>query len=376
MQNHDKNQVEDGEFISLIALNWINTNSSIKVRRLLELQGSARQTLMQIETIMARQVLDFNKRKLPKISELMAFSKAEIKAAKSKGIRITTFFDKNYPFRLMECPDAPLVLFSKGQFPLEAQRVLAIVGTRMSSEYGESVCKELIRSLKGTNTLIISGIALGIDGIAHRTALECGLKTIAVLGHGLDRLHPQSHRKLAHEIVSNGALLTEFSTGSSYFAGSFPSRNRIIAGISDAVVVIESGEKGGSLITARLANSYNRDVFAVPGRIGDPMSKGCLNLIKNHSAALIEGGEDLMRFMGWENRTNSATGSVQTSMFTSLDENEKSLVEYIGLKKECHIDQLALHTNLTISELASTLLTLEFKDILTSIPGRIYRLKA
>ena len=236
------------------------------------------------------------------IKEFKDFKNAEEEIAFIEKYKITTLFitDKNYPQRLLNCYDSPAMLYYRGNADLNQPKIIAIVGTRNNNEYGKAVCEKLVEDLAGENILIVSGLAFGIDSIAHRSALKNDLKTVAILAHGIDRIYPTQNKSLAKEIIEQGGLLTDFRSKTNPDKQNFPKRNRIVAGISDAIVVVESSIKGGSLITAELGNGYNKDVFAVPGRINDTKSEGCNYLIKNNKACLITSAEDLLEDMGWK----------------------------------------------------------------------------
>lgn len=280
------------------------------------------------------------------------------------------FYDNQaFPRRLKECPDAPLLLYKKGNANLNPERVVAIVGTRTHTDYGHQICEELVQSLADEGITVVSGLALGIDALAHRMSLSHGLPTIAVLGHGLDRIYPHQHRLMAKEIVENGALLTEFVPGTKPDRENFPMRNRIVAGMCDATIVVESKESGGSLITARLANEYNRDVCAFPGSVRFQASQGCNLLIQQQQAHLIQSGQDFLSLMGWD--TGKEKNSVQRKWFVELDDIQRRIYEV--LTDEMHIDILSHRVGLTISELQVQLLHLELEGVIRQLPGNRYR---
>jgi DNA processing protein len=282
------------------------------------------------------------------------------------------FTNSGYPSRLLNCEDGPLMLYYKGTSNLNTNRVVAIVGTRRPTNYGKAKCEEFVDFLSNKNVLIVSGLAYGIDSNAHRRSVFKEVETVGVLGHGLDKLYPSQNRKLAEKMLERGGLLTEFKSGTNPDRENFPKRNRIVAGMCDAVIVIESGRKGGALITAEIANSYNRDVFAIPGRTDDEVSKGCNQLIKTNRAALAESGKDIAYIMGWDDKP--VAKKIQTQMFADLSEDEKVLIDIIREAKEIGIDQLALQSGLSASKIATALLSLEFEGIIKSLPGKQYSL--
>lgn len=303
------------------------------------------------------------------------FSGAEEEIKFIEKYKITTLFigDKDYPQRLLNCYDSPAMLYYKGNTGLNSPKIIAIVGTRSNNDYGKNICEKLIEELVEEDVMIISGLAFGIDSIAHKASVKHGLKTIGVLAHGLDMVYPSQNSGLAKQMIANGGLLTEFKSKTKPDRQNFPSRNRIVAGISDAVIVIESGIKGGSLITAELANSYNKDVFAFPGRVGDTKSEGCNFLIKNNKAALITCGNDLLENMGWKKKKASSPKK-QRELFIELSADEKIVVDILRLQEHVHIDELFIKSKLSSSAVAAALLMLEMQNIVASIPGKIYKL--
>lgn len=285
------------------------------------------------------------------------------------------FLDKEYPERLKNCPDSPVMIYAKGNANLNHPKIVSIVGTRHATDYGKGMVEQIIKQLQERqhDPLIVSGLAYGIDIAAHRSALKNNLKTIAVLGHGLTSIYPATHTKSAKDIVHNGALVTEFKHDQKAEMPNFVKRNRIIAGLADVTIVVESAEKGGALITADIANSYNRDVFAVPGRIGDERSAGCNRLIKINRAALLEKVEDLEYLMGWDVKQNKSIG-FQQNLFETLSAEEKTIIEILRKKGDCFIDDLTFEANLPSSVVSSLLLNLEFSGMVNCLPGKIFRL--
>ncbi|MEP7232786.1 MAG: DNA-processing protein DprA [Ginsengibacter sp.] len=303
------------------------------------------------------------------------FDKAEKEIIFIEKYKITPLFitDANYPQRLLNCYDSPAMLYYKGNTDLNTSRIVAIVGTRNNSEYGKTICEKFIEELAAENVLIVSGLAFGIDSIAHKASLKNNLQTIGVLAHGLDMIYPSQNGSLAKQMSAKGGLLTEFRSNSKPDRQNFPSRNRIVAGISDAVVVIETGIKGGSLITAELGNGYNKDVFAFPGRVHDVKSEGCNYLIKNNKAALITSANDLLENMGWV-QTKKVSPKKQKELFIELTPDEKIIVEILQTQDQVHIDELYFKSKLNSSKIAAALLMLEMQNVVTSLPGKIYKL--
>ncbi len=286
--------------------------------------------------------------------------------------KITPLFytDKNYPSRLLNCEDSPLMLFYKGNADLNADRVISFVGTRKATSMGRAICEKFIAGLKNKNVLLVSGLAYGIDSCAHKSALNENIMTVGVLGHSLDRIYPAQNKNLAERMMENGGLLTEFMSETKPDRENFPRRNRIVAGMCDAVVVVESASRGGALITAGLANSYNRDVFAVPGRINDEYSMGCNRLIKTNQAALAESPADISYIMGWDDTKASVRS--QRDMFFSLTDEQKIIFELIEKSGELSIDKIIIQSALSTSKVASALLVLEFEGLVKSLPGKLY----
>jgi len=298
-------------------------------------------------------------------------SEKEIQFVIKNKIKPLFYTDSEYPARLLNCEDGPMMLYYKGSSGLNASRIVAVVGTRRATNYGRLRCEEIIESLVDKEVLIVSGLAYGIDSCAHRKAVDLSIETIGVLGHGLDRLYPALNRKLADKMLERGGLLAEFRSGTKPDRENFPKRNRIVAGMSDAVVVVESDRKGGALITAELGNSYNRDVFAVPGRIGDDTSRGCNFLIKTNRAALIESGEDIAYIMNWDKKV--VNPKAQKQLFVQLSDSEKLLFEIIKEAGEIGIDQLVIKSQLSASKVAASLLNLEFESVVQCLPGKLYK---
>lgn len=303
------------------------------------------------------------------------FKKAEEEIEFINKFKIKPLFltDKEYPQRLLNCYDNPVLLYYKGNADLNASKIVAIVGTRSNSDYGKSICEKLIEDLAGEGVLIMSGLAFGIDSIAHRAALKHQLKTVGVLAHGLDRVYPSQNISLAKQMIASGGLLTDFRSGTKPDRQNFPSRNRIVAGISDCIIVIESGVKGGSIITAEIGNSYNKDVFAFPGRTNDLKSEGCNFLIKRNKAGMICDGNDLLEMMGWK-KNKPVKRKLQRELFIEFAPDEKVIVDLLQAEDEIHIDQLYFKSKLSSSAVAQALLMLEMQGIVSSLPGKIYKM--
>ena len=296
----------------------------------------------------------------------------EINFIQKHTISTRFFQDEDYPFRLKFCSDGPLLLFGKGNIEWNPKRALSIVGTRRASAYGKKQCNSIINDLESTKLTIISGMAYGIDICAHRAAVKNNIATLAVVAHGLDRIYPSVHRNTLIEMMEMGGVISEFPSGTNPDRENFPKRNRIIAGLSDATLVIESGAKGGSMITADIAASYNRDVFAIPGNNGSPMSEGCNYLIHCQKAGLIRHAADIKKIMNWVDKKK--VNSMQTALFVDLDEEEKSIVSFLHHSGASGIDDICLNIDFPMSKTSVLLLNLEFKGMVQSLPGKVYQL--
>jgi DNA processing protein len=307
------------------------------------------------------------------LQSAMARAETEMAFIDKYHIRPIFYLDEAYPERLQHCIDSPVMLYYKGGADMNVRRILSVVGTRSATGYGRECCQRIIRDLASCQLLIVSGLAYGIDACAHRTAVECDLPTIGVLAHGLDMIYPATNRTLAHRMLDHGGLITEFLSASKPDREHFPKRNRIIAGMADAVLVIEAGKKGGALITAGLANSYDRDVFALPGRISDSLSEGCNHLIKTNQAALVQSAEDIIYNMGWQDHETKGKAP-QPLLFTNLTGKEEALIRLLELRGEASIDWLSVNSGLPVSQVAAALLELEFKSYVKALPGRMFRL--
>lgn len=364
------------ELFYKIALSLVPGIGGVLARNLIAFTGSAKQVFSE----------SFNSLvKIPGIGEVNArrlksngnFEKAEneLNFINKYNIDVNFYTDINYPRRLKPCIDAPIVLYSKGKLNLNEQRVVSIVGTRKATEYGKLICEQLIQSFSERNykILVVSGLAYGIDIHAHKAALKNNIPTAGVVGHGLDKIYPSLHTDTARKMLDNGGLVTDFPSGTKIDPPNFIRRNRIVAGLADATIVIESAEKGGALITAELASSYNRDVFAFPGRVDDSFSRGCNQLIRLNGASLIQGIDDLEYFMGWE--TSRGQKTVQSSLFVDLTKEEEQVVELLRTEGELFIDQISSDLKVPGSKISALLLNMEFKNLITALPGKIYRLR-
>lgn len=301
-------------------------------------------------------------------------AEAELKFIEKHGIQTMFYLDKSYPTRLKQFADAPIMLYGLGNMNLEAEKIVAIVGTRKASEYGKALTEQIIDVLKPTGALILSGLALGIDVTAHRYAVKQNLQTVGVMAHGLDRIYPHQHKTIAKNMLPNGGLLTEFISGTQPDRENFPKRNRIVAGLCDVLVVVETGVKGGAMITAEIANSYNKEIMAVPGRTSDEYSFGCNALIKLNKASILTVPEDILSLMGWEQSVQTSITNKQQQLPLDLTPTESQIVQFIRNKTKAGIDDIAFALQMDSGNLSLTLLDLEFRGIIRQLPGKFFEL--
>ncbi len=342
-------------------------------KQLIAYCGSVQQIFSESKRILLR---------IPNIGEQLAdeVAKTDPKAiadhdlnyCTKNNVNISFFLDEDYPTRFKHMADAPLLIYSKGSFDPHHARTVAIVGTRKPSNYGQQLCATLVEDLKAFNVQIISGLAYGIDGIAHKTAVKEGIENLAVMGTGMDVIYPAAHKNLSDEVMKNGALITEYPTNMRTDWENFPRRNRVIAAMADVVIVVQSAKKGGSLITAEFGNQYFKDVFAFPGRINDDASAGCNALIKQNKAHLMESVDDIAYIMRWSQKPSSS--DKQATLFIELTPQEQVIFDLLKAKEEATMDWLHNTSKITLSELSSILLTLEFKGVVQPLPGKQFTL--
>ena len=352
------------EWLNRIAITWCNRTKQRQLRQLLDRYGSATESIVHHPEMISRAAIEHAQKELDFIEK--------------HSVQLYYYKDSNYPYRLAQCTDAPLLLYAKGNVEVNPKHVVSIVGTRMPSERGKDWCRQLVIDLAShiPDLTIVSGLAYGIDVIAHKAALESGIPTIIVPAHGLDRIYPATHRNVAVQALEMGGLLTEYTTGTEPERHNFVARNRIVAGVADAVVVVESKSKGGSLITAQMAQDYNRDVFALPGRFNDMCSAGCNDLIKHNKAQLIECAEDLIAAMGWEAVIKHPTQTTMLELMYDLTDQQQQLINLLRDSEDgMHINQLVMETRLAYNMVSSELVMLELQDVVKSMPGGMWRLK-
>ncbi len=362
------------EDVYRIALGLVPGIGGITARKILAFTGSAkavfsvpRKSLLNINGV-GDMLADRISRK-----GIVEQAKQELDFINRKGIKCLFYGEDEYPERLIDCYDAPLLLYMLGSVNLNGKRILSIVGTRRPGAYGLDMCKHLVRDLASWSQelIIVSGLAYGIDHCAHKSALENDLDTIAVLGHGLKYMYPALHREIAGKITEQGALLTDFASDNKPEKNNFIRRNRIIGGLADATIVVQSGHKGGALITADLASSYHRDVFTFPGRVGDPASAGCNRLIKTHKASLIEGAGDVAYLLGWDPEPQPEKDN-QIKLFREPSEMEAKIIEILRSEGNLSIDVISLKCSIPVSRISGVLLEMELTGYIRCLPGNIY----
>ena len=358
----------NNDIIFQIALTLVPQIGDVRAKSLINIYGDAESVFKapkrQLEKIEGIGIVGASG-----IKQFTDFKTCEAEAAFLEKYHVKALFinNKDYPQRLLNCYDSPALLFYKGTADLNNSKLVSAVGTRNNSDYGKQVCEELVEGLKNMHALIISGLAFGIDTIAHRAALKNNLPTVGAVAHGLDRIYPPQNNNLAKQMIENGGLLTDFISGTAPDKQNFPKRNRIVAGICDALIVVESAGKGGSLITAELANSYNKDVFAIPGRVTDSRSEGCNYLVKSNKALLITGTGDLLDCMNWIEKEKPQKVT-QRELFIEMSAAEKSITSLLMQKQSCGIDELYITSGLSCSETAQALLMFHYQGKYTRWP--------
>lgn len=363
----------DQELFYRIALTFVQDTGPVTARKLVEHFGSAEAvfnaSLKELKTVSGR---GENRTKAFRDDTIFPRVEEELNYIQKHHVSVLWYYDEGYPERLKNCADAPLLLYYTGNAKLNPEKAVAIVGTRKYTDYGQRATEQLVEELKDTGVTVVSGLAHGIDTIAHKASVKYGMPTIGVVGHGLDKMYPAANKNLAKEMMGNGGVLSEYPSGTPGDRAHFPMRNRIVAGLSDITVVVESDIKGGALITARVADSYNRDVAAFPGRIYDAKSSGCNELIRTNIASMITCADDLLELMNWKEAGKKKP--VQKQLFINLSPEEKTVYDVLGSKDMVHADELLHVCNMTSSQLASTLLMMEMQGLVKALPGKFYRL--
>jgi DNA processing protein len=365
--------IHEEELLGQLALTFVDGVGTKTIRALINRFGTASEALhAPLKSLKSIYGLGEQKARALKETTLMKRAEEELAFIQRYHIKPLFFTDPDYPNRLKNCDDAPSLLFYRGNAPLEQHKMVAIVGTRKNSDYGLRVTEALVAGLQGeSGVCIVSGLAFGIDAIAHRKSLQCGIPTIGVVGHGLDRIYPSAHKSLAREMLENGGILTEFPSGTKPDRTNFPLRNRVVAGLTDVTVLVESDLKGGAMITAYMARYYNREVAAYPGRTIDQRSAGPNKLIRDNIAALITEPEDLLNLMNWSGQKPSS--KQQHSLFENLDPDEERIMKALEENNSKHMDELHYLTGMEMPRLSSHLLQMEMRGLVRALPGKMFQ---
>ena len=363
--------MNENELFYLLALQKVEGVGDIVAKKLLSHCGNA-ESVFKTKSSQLSSIDGIGSVLLSKLKNKTIFERAEAesKFIKNNEINIAFFQDDNYPSRLKHCIDGPLLLFSSGNIDFSSRKIISVVGTRQITSSGTEFCKKLISDLAPLNPIIVSGFAYGVDIVAHQAAIENNLQTIGVVAHGLDQIYPSVHKKYVAKMDRNGGFMTEFWSGTSPEKENFVKRNRIVAGMSEATIVIESADKGGSLITANLANDYNRDVFAVPGRTSDKLSQGCNNLIKTQKANLLTSAADIVYILNWDIEEKSKT--IQKQLFVTLENDEQKIYDYLMKSGKEILDIIALECDFPIYKISGMLLNMELKGVIRPLPGKLF----
>ena len=355
-----------------IALQMVPKVGPVAAKNLIAYCGSPQAVFEEKRTHLTK-IPGIGKKLSESIATFNGFERVEneLQFIEKHNIQSLYYLDENYPARLKDVYDAPTLLFYKGDTTLNQNKVIGIVGTRKATDYGKNFTEQLIEDLLPYNTLIVSGLAYGIDATAHKASVKHKLPTIGVMGTGMDIIYPTQHRDLAVKMLNCGGLVTEYLSGTRPEKEHFPARNRIVAGMVDALVLVETGKSGGALITAEICNSYNREVFALPGRLNDEFSAGCNHFIKLNKACLIESAKDIAYQMGWDLIDNKPSRILQLD---GLNDDEKKLIQLLQSKDRLYIDEICTASDLGSPMVSMILLELEFKNLVQALPGKFYRL--
>lgn len=345
----------------VLAKKLINTTGSVE--QVFRERASTLQKINGIGTHTLKHLFDTNN---------INRAEEELNYINKNNIEFSYFLDADYPYNLKHCIDAPILFFNDGNINLNNQKIISIVGTRKITSYGRDFCNQLIEDLSKYNPIIVSGFAYGVDICAHKAAVKNNLQTIAVLAHGLEQMYPKTHKKYCAEITKNGGFITEFWHKEQPLRENFLKRNRIVAGLSKATIIIESAEKGGSLVTADIANSYNRDVFAVPGRTNDAYSKGCNAIIKNNQAHLLTSSNDIVKMLNWDLQASKKPTVIQKELFVSLNNSEQKVYDYLIKNGKQLLDVIAFKCDIPVYKLSSLLLQMELKGVIKPLPGKLF----
>ncbi len=361
------------DHIHALALSMVPNIGCIRAKQIIANLGSAA-AFFQEKPKNLRKISGLANHKLTQalLDDVVRNAERIYEDAQHKGQQVFYYLDEAYPRRLKQIDDAPIMLFGKGNLQLNPKRSLGIVGTRNATHYGRQVTEDIVAAIKQKDISVISGLAMGIDGVAHSACVAQGVPTIGLLGHGLDLVYPYQHKRLAEDMMDLGGLLTEFPNGTKPDACNFPMRNRIVAGMVDALIVVESDVQGGSLITCNLANDYGKDVFAVPGPIYSKYSRGCHRIIANNKAHVFSGVEDFLEILDWHNSQKPIVQ--QMDFMKELDDQQKAVFSFIKDKKQASLDVLSVVHQIPLGQLSSLLLTMEIAGFLKTLPGKMYAL--
>lgn len=363
--------MSENELFHLLALTKIEGVGDVVAKKLLQNCGSAEE-IFKTKASKLTGIDGVGTVLLHNLKNKLAFEKAEkeLKYIKDNAVNVVYFQDENYPDKLKHCIDGPIFMFTAGNIDVNKKRIISIVGTRQITSYGTEFTKKLIEDLAPLDPIIVSGFAYGVDIVAHQAAMEHNLQTIGVVAHGLNQIYPKTHKKYVSKMEKNGGFMTEFWSDSEPLRENFVRRNRIVAGMSEATIVIESADRGGSLITASMANDYNRDVFAVPGRTTDKFSQGCNSLIKTQKANLINSAADLVYLLNWDIQKDLKP--VQKQLFVTLEPDEQIIYDFLLKNGKELLDVIALECQLPVYKLNVMLFNMEMKGVVRPLPGKLF----
>jgi DNA processing protein len=360
------------ELLYLLALQKVKGIGSINAKKLITHLGSAEAVFSEKKSIIEK-IRNIGSQTIRDLHDSQNIKNAEkeLRYIINHKVNYTSFLDTDYPDRLKHCIDSPILLFTDGNIQYNKQPIISVVGTRNMTSYGRNFIEKLIDGVKEYNPIIVSGFAYGVDITSHKIAFEHKLQTIAVLANGLDTMYPKTHKKYVHQVLENGGFYTEYWHDEEPLREFFLKRNRIIAGLSEATIIIESASKGGSLVTAQIANSYNRDVFAVPGRTTDTYSQGCNNLIRTNQAALLNSAQDIVYLLNWDQKKKNKK-VIQRRLFIDLKGDEKIIYEYLLKKGKTGLDIISLDCKIPIYKISGILLNLELQGLIRPLPGKLF----
>lgn len=363
--------MSEQDLFYVLALLRVEGVGDIMAKKLLANFGSA-EDIFKAKTNQIAAIDGVGSVLLKNLKDKTVFEKAnkELDFITKNNIQVSFFKDENYPDRLKHCIDCPVLIFSAGNINLKNKRIISIVGTRQITSYGIEFCRTLIEDLAPLDPIIVSGFAYGVDIVAHQLAIENKLQTIGVLAHGLNQIYPKAHKKYMSKMEENGGFITEFWSTTNPDKENFVRRNRIVAGMTEATIVIESADRGGSLITANIANDYNRDVFAVPGRVTDKYSQGCNQLIKTQKANVLTSAADLVYMLNWD--IKSDVKPVQKQLFIELESEEQKIYDYLIKNGKELLDIIALQCEFPIYKISGILLNMELKGVIRPLPGKLF----